>query len=1064
MSQPFWFRRLFVRKPSAPARRRPARWRPTLEALEDRLVPSTLTVMNTNDSGAGSLRQAILDANTAVGPDVITFDPTAFGTPQTIRLLSPLPNITDDLTIAGPTTARLTISGDANNDGVNDPGDVRLLSVSAGNVALSYLTLANGRAQGADAPPFGEAFIPGSPGLGGALYIAGGTVTLNNSALTDNTAQGGNGGLVHGSQASDGGVGQGGAIYVAAGGDVIVNNCTLSGNSAEGGKGGGYGGDFGTTNPGRGGNAEGGGIYIAAGGAATLSNSTLSGNTALGGAGGDHSPPPLGVDEPPGRAFGGGLSNQGTAWMANTIVAGNQLGGLFRPTASDVQGTIASGGYNLIGITGRIGAPGNPGSSGWVSTDLTGTVAAPLDPLLAALGDYGGPTPTIALLPGSPALDAGNNDLVPAGITTDQRGFARVSGAAVDIGACEVQLPTLSPAALPNGISGVAYSQAITATEETGGAGGPYTFAVTAGVLPDGLSLASDGTLSGAPTTLGSSTFMVTATDSAGFTAGRSYTLTFDKVVPTVTVNPINLVYGTALADDQLSGTATAVVYGQTVSVLGTFFFGIFGQRTAGTVLSAGDHYQWFTFVPDDPTTYAYLGTSVPVKVARATPALTWATPAAITYGTPLSDSQLDAQAGWTVGGSPVAVPGTFTYSPAAGTILNAGSQTLAVHFVPADTADYNTPADQTVSLTVNPAVLTVTAGSASRVYGAANPALTYSITGFVNNDPATVVSGTPILTTAATAGSPPGNYAITSDVSPLSAANYTFSPVNGTLTVTPAPLTAAAVNFSATAGAPFSGTVATFTTPDQIDSAAAFAAVITWGDGSTSTGVVSGSNGSFTVCGTHTYAAAGSYAVCVQISNPDTQAATANDTATVTALGQGVTKGLTGTIGFWQSTGQPLIQSFNGGPAATALANWLAATFPNLYGAGAGANNLTGKSNAQVAAFYLSQFALGGPKVEAQVLATALSVYASTQSLGGTAGQAYTFRISAAGLGAYTYSVGSDGAAFGVANNTVLDVYQLLQAVNRKAVSGKLYNGNATLRKQAVALFDALNQAGSVG
>src|SRR5262245_5573245 len=109
MARPFWFRRLFVRKPSAPAHRRPARCRPTLEALEDRLVPSTFTVMNTNDSGTGSLRQAILDANAAAGPDVINFDPTAFSTPQTIRLLSSLPDITDDLTINGPTAAGLTI-------------------------------------------------------------------------------------------------------------------------------------------------------------------------------------------------------------------------------------------------------------------------------------------------------------------------------------------------------------------------------------------------------------------------------------------------------------------------------------------------------------------------------------------------------------------------------------------------------------------------------------------------------------------------------------------------------------------------------------------------------------------------------------------------------------------------------------------------------------------------------------------------------------------------------------------------------------------------------------------
>jgi hypothetical protein len=229
--------------------------------------------------------------------------------------------------------------------------------------------------------------------------------------------------------------------------------------------------------------------------------------------------------------------------------------------------------------------------------------------------------------------------------------------------------------------------------------------------------------------------------------------------------------------------------------------------------------------------------------------------------------------------------------------------------------------------------------------------------------------------------------------------------------------------------------------------------------------GVVTGSNGSFTVCGSHTYAAAGSYAVCVQISSPDTQSATANDTATVASLNQGVTTGMTGGIGFWHNTnGQALIDSFNSGATSTALGNWLAASFPNLYGASAGANSLAGKSNAQVAAYYLTLFGMGGPKAQAQVLAVALDVYATTSSLGGTAGAGYGFSVSATGLGARSYGVGQDGAAFGVANNTTCNVYQLLLAVNKKAVNGVLYGGDATFQAEAADLFDALNQAGSIG
>jgi hypothetical protein len=72
-----------------------------------------------------------------------------------------------------------------------------------------------------------------------------------------------------------------------------------------------------------------------------------------------------------------------------------------------------------------------------------------------------------------------------------------------------------------------------------------------------------------------------------------------------------------------------------------------------------------------------------------------------------------------------------------------------------------------------------------------------------------------------------------------------------------------------------------------------------------------------------------------------------------------GVSAGQTATIGFWQNkNGQNLIKELNGGAAATQLGNWVAATFPNMYGAGAGANNLAGKTNAQVASFYKTLFA----------------------------------------------------------------------------------------------------------
>jgi len=83
----------------------------------------------------------------------------------------------------------------------------------------------------------------------------------------------------------------------------------------------------------------------------------------------------------------------------------------------------------------------------------------------------------------------------------------------------------------------------------------------------------------------------------------------------------------------------------------------------------------------------------------KTTPTITWATPTAITYGTALSSTQLNATA---------SVAGTFVYTPAAATILNAGTQTLSVSFTPTDTTHYN-PASATVSLTVNKATPTIT-------------------------------------------------------------------------------------------------------------------------------------------------------------------------------------------------------------------------------------------------------------------------------------------------------------------------------------------------------------------
>ncbi|HSH17368.1 MAG TPA: MBG domain-containing protein, partial [Verrucomicrobiae bacterium] len=181
------------------------------------------------------------------------------------------------------------------------------------------------------------------------------------------------------------------------------------------------------------------------------------------------------------------------------------------------------------------------------------------------------------------------------------------------------------------------------------------------------------------------------------------------------------------------------------------------------------------------------LGTVVPAE-----PVITWSPPAGIVYGTALGAAQLNATAD---------VPGAFQYDPPAGTILAAGDgQTLSVTFTPDDQVNYVVVNDS-VTLNVSPAPLTITARNKTRAYGASNPALTAAYVGFVNGENASVLDSAVILSTAATSGSPVGNYAITA--SGAADANYTITHVNGSLAVTPAPLTITAENKSKVEGQP---------------------------------------------------------------------------------------------------------------------------------------------------------------------------------------------------------------------------------------------------------------------
>jgi hypothetical protein len=414
----------------------PRSFSPRLEVLEERALLSTYIVDHLADDSvgsgsSGSLRYAL---SNAVSGDTITFSVTG-----TINLNSALPELSRNLTIQGPGAGSLTVRR-------NTGGNYRIFTVDGGaNVSISGLTVSNGRAagQGGGIANFGtltlvnvsvsdnltvgydndygggiyntgtltvqnsaltrntaEGVLPGwfgvETGFGGGLSVAGGTVTVNRTTLSGNTTIGPGGGihLVNGAvtvnsstiagNTASGPYGEGGAIDMD-GGTVTINTSTLAGNHAD---------------------DKGGAIFNL--GTLTVNSSTIAGNTA--------------------SQIVGGIANadpwswawwiSGTLNLGNTILAGNTDGA----GVPDLYGSLASSGYNLVG-------DGDTGD-GFAASDLVGSGDTLIDPTLGPLQDNGGPTQTMALLAGSPALNAGDPGQLGM---ADQRGVLRRGG--VNIGA-----------------------------------------------------------------------------------------------------------------------------------------------------------------------------------------------------------------------------------------------------------------------------------------------------------------------------------------------------------------------------------------------------------------------------------------------------------------------------------------------------------------------------------------------------------------------------------------------------------------------------------------------------
>jgi CSLREA domain-containing protein len=355
-----------------------------------------------NVNGQCSLREALINANNnnqsgstdcaaGGGPDTITF--SAKGT---INLTSALPNIVESLTITGPGVNSLTVRRDTG-------GDYRIFNISSGSVSISNLTINNGKAS-----------------TGGGIQNTG-TLSLTNCMISGNTVSDNGGGIlssgpltITNSSIVSNSASVGGGMFVT-GSSLTMSNSTVSGNVSD----------------------QSGGLNLVDV-TATLTNCTISGNIA--------------------SIFPGGITNRASAGksasltLTNCTIANNQSDGTGGAVLTSRSATaisvltqlkntilVGNGGSNLLRTANAtVTSLGNnlssDGGGGFLNAagDLINT-----NPLLSPLGHYIGDTQTHLLQPGSPAINAGNNNGAPA---TDQRGVSRPKDNTVDIGAVETRL------------------------------------------------------------------------------------------------------------------------------------------------------------------------------------------------------------------------------------------------------------------------------------------------------------------------------------------------------------------------------------------------------------------------------------------------------------------------------------------------------------------------------------------------------------------------------------------------------------------------------------------------
>jgi len=358
-----------------------------------------LTVANTADSGAGSLRDAL--ASAAPG-DTIAF---SAGVSGTIALSSTLA-VAQNVTIDGPGAATLTLDGQ---------NTVSIMSVAAANtVTVSGLTFANGMGTAGGAiqnagtlSVAASLFTANKANNGGAIQnVANATISINDCTFQNNTTTS---------------VGGGALLNI---GVATVTNSTLTGNVAA---------------------VNGGAFNNQPGGTLTVINDTFFGNQSngLGGAISNLETVSIFDSTFAGNHGAGGsaiATGTSTVTLDNSVFADN--------VSSATPGAISGAGFteasNNVFYNNTANGTADD-QTGYATTAFVVAAAEPLKPL----ADYGGPTQTMAPVAGGAASCAGSLALLPGGVTTDQRGLPRVSGSCLDAGSVQVSQAAVVRVAVP---------------------------------------------------------------------------------------------------------------------------------------------------------------------------------------------------------------------------------------------------------------------------------------------------------------------------------------------------------------------------------------------------------------------------------------------------------------------------------------------------------------------------------------------------------------------------------------------------------------------------------------